>query len=123
MKKVFLSFIMIFFLLFISGCSNNSYYIERGNVSATSHYIEGSYKTFDGDYHKNIKLEEGDIVQFHFESTTNKGTILSEIYFQDQLISTIQDKCEVTIDTTGTYEVTVIADNHSGSFKVSWEIK
>lgn len=123
MKKFISPFIIIITLLIITGCTGYSYTLIRGQINTTSHSIEGSYQTFDRNYCKDVKFEEGDIVDFKFRLTTDKGTLNVKLYYNDEVITFIEDDMQVTIDKTGTYQIYVFADEHGGSFKVSWEIK
>ncbi|QVK18714.1 hypothetical protein KHQ81_03105 [Mycoplasmatota bacterium] len=122
MKKLVMTFMLMISLLIISGCSGGSYKITVGNLDTTSNSIQGSYKTFDGNYFKTVKLEEGDVIHFHFRETTKKGTIKAKLLLNDKVITMIEDDSEVTIDKKGSYKVKVYADNHGGTFTVSWDI-
>lgn len=119
-KKLWL--LIALFPILLMGCSAGSYVIKTGNLSSSSDSISGEYSKFSGHYYKKVKFEEGENITFSYSASTIDGKLSANLMdSSDKVIEEITDKMVITIPKKDTYKIQVEANNHKGSFSITWD--
>lgn len=119
MKKV----LVIICCLFIGACSRNSYRAVMNVETSTLHSWSLNYKYLDGIKTKKMTVEDGEIGVFKVNIISEDGTLDFKITSLDGTDAYVgkdipTSTFEVTVDKSGTYELTVEAHDHEGSLTV-----
>ncbi len=133
-KKINLLLAIIFALFFISGCTYGSG-SSTGSVEInTFSKMSMSYQKFSGYKAAGLHVKEGEAVEVSVDIVSNKGKLdftivkkadkkdgknqTDETVYQGNDLPTSEFK--VTLDEPGDYKITVTAEEHKGSYKVTW---
>lgn len=125
MKKISLLIMGVIFVLVLSGCQ-----VTKGGFSEfmsvetqTGSIWSKKYQKINGSISKYFNLEENEVMSF--DIVTEKGELSislvdsnGETIYSGSEIPT--STFEVTIPSSGRYELTVEADHHKGSFEIMW---
>lgn len=123
-KKISIVSILTFILLTLTSCSVQNGTVIKGTLKATNNSIEGKYESFDGKYYKKLKLNKSDTLESNSVVNITDGDIqLLLLDEENNEISNLKDEKTITIPEDGYYYFTAVAKNHSGDFKLNWNIK
>ncbi|GAB6098146.1 hypothetical protein JCM16358_00250 [Halanaerocella petrolearia] len=126
-RRYFVLFIL--FLIVLAGCEGGSYTIIKGDIDTNENSIIGEYSKFSGTYFKKLYLKRNDKVFIKLEDDTKKGSLTVNLTNSTgKLILAINETEKVNEKKTGikkddNYKITVIGNNHKGSFNLSWDIR
>jgi hypothetical protein len=116
---------LILTLLFLAaGCTSGSYVTVKSFENNTADSMSMRYEKFSGTKSKTISLDEPATVCVNIVSDTGSlGLTITDkdgrsYYEGNELPSS---SFSVSLDTPGKYKITIKADNHKGSYDISWD--
>ncbi len=134
-KKTGLLSALIFALAFISGCTYGSG-SSTGSVEInTFSRMSASYQKFSGYKTADLHVKEGETLEVSVNIVSKKGKLdfiiirkADKKAEKNQKDETVYEKNDlptsefrVTLDKPGDYDITVTAEEHKGSYKVTWQ--
>jgi hypothetical protein len=111
-------------IILLAGCTRGSFITIKSHENNTPTSMAMSYEKFSGFKSKTISLDEPSDVSVVI-STESGSFDLSIIdkdgnsYYEGTDIPS--SSFRVSLDKQGKYEITVTADNHKGSYDISWD--
>lgn len=127
LKKMLVIFLVTIVIL-IAGCSGGNYTITIGEVDFKKDSASGSYERFNGYKYKDIKLEEGNIINLNLNVITEEGCLEVKVLDKENnemLIMdsyTVEQEQQLFIEKTGKYKIRVEGDKHKGEFLLEWDV-
>ena len=124
-NKILILITCVLIFAVLSGCTTGSYLTVGSIQKNTSSSMSMSYYKFDGHKSTKIHVKEGEVIEVNVDIVTTKGKIdLSIVDEKEQSVYQGTDiptsTFIVSLDKAGDYELTVNAENHKGSYKISW---
>ena len=119
-KNNMIFFCLLFCLFILSGCSYTKVFV--GNTVGTSKSYSTTYSVFSGTKTHSLKLEKGDIMNVEIVSedgTLNLSLQMNEkepLYAEENVPT---DSFSLSIEESGTYELTLTGEDAKGSVKCS----
>lgn len=110
--------------LVLTGCSGGSYAIRSGGIDVFKASMGGAYKSFSGEFFKELKLEKGQVLRFCLEEETGSGSI--EYLIRNKagdLAGSIRDGFIWQVPEDGSYRIVTKGDKHAGSFDLAWIVE
>lgn len=127
MKTRIMGLVLCMMMVFqLVGCTSGSYSVLLANEKNTSNSISMKYSKFNGYKQTTLTLKENETVDVSVDIVTSEGHLdLSIIDENEQSAYQGTDiptsSFKVTLDKAGKYKIKVSADNHSGSYAISWK--
>lgn len=125
-NKIKLLMTCILAIIMITGCTTGSFVTIGSIENNSSSKISMSYQKFDGYKSTKIHVNDGDQMEVSVDIVTEKGKL--DLKITDENDKTAYEgndiptsNFKVTLDKAGDYTITLNADNHKGSYKISWD--
>ena len=122
---IFLSVILMLVSVSCTRFTGNAVEYSGSNIG---NHIDGTYKLFDGQQIKTVNLEAGDVLNFSYNSTVEKGS-LSMFFENPEKVTVVFFPVNTSgiaiysADKSGNYRVVIIGENTQGKFTLSWKIE
>ena len=134
-KKTSLLLALIFALVLISGCTYGSGSSTGSLEINTLSRMSASYQKFSGYKTTDLHVKEGEALEVSVNIVSKKGKLdfiiirkADKKTEKNQKDETVYEKSDlptsefkVTLDKPGAYNITVTAEEHKGSYKVTWQ--
>jgi hypothetical protein len=122
-KRVALA-VILGLVIFVTGCANGSFITIKSHENNTSTAMSMSYEKFSGFKSRTIKLDEPGKINVDILSESGSLNLAitdkdGNSYYDGADIPT--SSFSVNLDKPGEYEFKVEADNHKGSYNISWD--
>lgn len=125
MKRRLAIFILVLSSLMLQSCKEAGYSFKNATENTTEYSINVSYDNFHGEKSEVITIDEGVKPSLHFSFVTESGNL--DVYVKDaerKLVyvknSVGTSEFKVDLESAGEYIVTMIGDEHKGSFNMFW---
>jgi hypothetical protein len=125
MKKIAVCIAVLLLMLAMTGCPRGSYIVIKGVQTNTAHSMAMRYDRFKGHKTVTVKVPEGEVWEVYVDISTDSGEIGLSItgrdgrsYYQEEELST--SSFTVTLEQAGKYDIRVDAEDHKGSYHISW---
>ncbi|WP_462413597.1 hypothetical protein [Neobacillus sp. Marseille-QA0830] len=116
-------FVILFFSIFLVGCSGGSYAIRTGELTSSTNSMSGNYTKFTGYYFREVKFAKGDEIHFDYSVLTKSGSLAATVVDSSgKKIADIHDDETINIPKEDTYKIRVNGDGHKGSFNIMWDV-
>lgn len=129
-KRIWLITILLGLFFLLSGCNftGGSYSTTISKENNGKNNMEMIYSNFSGYRYTRLKLKAEDEIELKIQVNTDSGNLKvamidpneNEIFSVENPENQVVKK--IKIDTDGKYEIKV-QGNHSGSYKIKWNIK
>ena len=127
MKRIALLLCCLLALAF-AGCTHGSYAVRNAVEQNGNDSMAMRYDTFNGYKATSIRLDEGQTCTVYVDIVSDEGELnLSatgedgESYYQGTNLPT--SSFSFLLGRAGRYEIKAEGRNHSGSYKIKWEIE
>ncbi|NLJ30288.1 MAG: hypothetical protein GX424_01560 [Clostridiales bacterium] len=122
-KKITLA-VGLTLIILMAGCTRGSFITIKSHENNTPTSMSMSYEKFSGSKLKTISLDEPSDVSVVV--STESGSLDISITDKDGYsyyagTDIPSSSFRVSLDKQGKYEITVNADNHKGSYNISWD--
>lgn len=122
-RRIALAAVFVLIIL-TAGCTRGSFITIKSHENNTPTSIAMSYENFSGSKSKTISLDEPSDVSVIV--STESGSLCLSITDKDgnsyyKGIDIPSSSFHVSLDKQGKYVITVTADNHKGSYDISWD--
>lgn len=126
MKKIAVCIAVLLLMLAMTGCPRGSYIVINGLETNTAHSMAMRYDRFKGHKTVTVRVPEGEVWEVYADIVTDSGKIGLSItdrdghsYYQEEELPT--STFTVTLEKAGRYDIRVDAEDHKGSYRISWD--
>ncbi len=119
------SLTVVIIILFSTGCTQGSYRIRTGEVEFSPGYASGSYTRCHGYKEQVIKAEAGEVYTISNLVRTDEGELQTLMLGPDRAVFgefSGTGEMVLQISQSGRYRIRVSAQEHQGSFALSWSV-
>ena len=112
------------FVFLLAGCSRGSYVTVKSVENNTASSMSMRYEKFSGTKARTVNLDDGEL-SIEVAVVTESGSLdltITDTNGKNYYTGTDMETSAfiVRLDSPGKYVITLNADNHKGSYSVSW---
>jgi len=119
------SLTVMILMLLSAGCTQGSYHIRSGEVEFSPGYASGAYTSFHGYKERLVRAVAGEVYTISNLVQTDARELHTLLLDPDRAVSgefAGTGEMVLQILQTGRYRIRVSAQEHKGSFALSWSV-